>query len=286
MSLVSFLFSKKFYKHLAIILLLGVVLIFVAIKALNIYTNHGDYIEVPILQGGRVDSLVATASEDYLQYVVVDSVFDDYAMAGTVWQQNPLPGATVKPGRKVYLTIVAKMPEQVKMPNLVDLSLRRAVEVLRLSHLSVSHIHFVSDMALNAVLGQWYQGKPVSADTLLPKYARIELRVGDGYRKQRAVVPFVVGQPLDMAKLSIMQASLNVGRVDTLEDNFEGDLRVYKQSPMSIPSMPRTQALGDTVNLLLRSAKGFDFSQWVGSFLAVDSSAVEDDTLPIDSPNR
>ncbi len=280
MSFVSFIFSKSFYKHLAIILLLGIVLFFVSIKALDIYTNNGEYIETPILQGADADSLLSTASDDYLIYQVVDSVYDDYALPGTVLMQNPKPGAKVKPGRKIYLTIVAKTSEMVKMPNLVDLTLRRAIEVIELSHLRVEHIDFVNDMALNAVLEQWYQGQKVPHDTLLPKYATIELKVGNGFGKQKAVVPFLIGKSVEAAVAQIMKSSLNVGRIDTLSsDNFEGDLRVYKQTPMSIPEMQYKTSLGDTVNILLRSANGFDFKPWVESFMPQDTlQEAEDNT--------
>lgn len=272
MSFISFLFSKHFYKHLAIILLLGVVLLFVAIKGLNLYTQNGKYIETPIFIGGDADSLIASSSGSYLQYKIVDSVYDDHAYPGTVIAQNPLAGAKVKPGRKVYLTIVAKMPELVKMPNLVDLSLRRAVDVINFSHLRIAHIAFEVDMALNAVLAQEYLGSPVPADTLLPKYAPIVLRVGNGYNKQPAVVPFLIGSSTETAMLNIHKASLNVGRIDTLaSDNFEGDLRVYKQWPMSVPDSMCKLPLGDTVNLLLRSANGFDFTPWVEQFMHKDS---------------
>ncbi len=262
---------------MAIILSLGVVLFFVATKILDVYTHNGDYIETPILKGAYVDSLMLSGSGDYLLYEVVDSVYDDYALPGTVLGQNPKPGAKVKPGRKIYLTIVAKMSEKVKMPNLIDLTLRRAIEVIELSHLRVEHIDFVRDMALNAVLEQWYQGKKVPQDTMLPKYAAIELKVGDGFGKQPAVVPFLIGKSADAAVAQIMKSSLNVGRIDTLSsDNFEGDLRVYKQTPMSIPDMQYRTSLGSTVNILLRSANGFDFQPWVESFMPKDSVSVED----------
>ncbi len=280
MSFISFLLSKSFYKHLAIILFLGMVLFFVAIKALDIYTNNGEYIETPILKGVDVDSLMTSASDDYLLYEVVDSMYDDYALPGTVLLQNPKPGAKVKPGRKIYLTIVAKMSEKVKMPNLIDLTLRRAIEVVELSHLRVAHLDFVHDMALNAVLEQWYQGRKVPNDTLLPKYAAIELKVGDGFGKQAAVVPFLIGKSINAAMVQIMKSSLNVGRIDTLaSDNFEGDLRVYKQTPMSIPSMQHKTFLGDTVDILLRSANGFDFQPWVESFMPQDSLSQGDSLL-------
>ncbi len=284
MSFVSFLLNKRFYKHLAIILLLGIVLFFVAIKALDIYTNNGEYIETPILQGADVDSLMGTASDDYLLYEVVDSMYDDYALPGTILMQNPKPGAKVKPGRKIYLTIVAKMSEMVNMPNLIDLTLRRAIEVIELSHLRVAHIDFVPDMALNAVLEQWYKGQKVPNDTLLPKYAAIELKVGNGFGKQGAVVPYLIGKSVDAAVSQIMKSSLNVGRIDTLaSDNFEGDLRVYKQTPMSIPNMQHKTFLGDTVNILLRSANGFDFKLWVESYIIPQDSLLQNDSLDFES---
>ena len=95
------------------------------------------------------------------RYEVSDSGYSSVYPPLTILKQYPKPGAYVKENRKIYLTVKAKEPQKVKMPNdLIDGSLKNAELVLRSYGLKRGEIKYKPDLAANAVLEQWYNGSP------------------------------------------------------------------------------------------------------------------------------
>jgi beta-lactam-binding protein with PASTA domain len=267
----SFLISKAFFKHLAFIILLLVVIIFVTIKALDVYTDNGEFIILPNFEHCDADSLMVLSTKEYLQYAVIDSMYADERMPGTVVFQNPKPGAKVKAGRKIYLSIVAKTPELVKMPNLVDLSIRRAIDVLNYAHLKVDKIEFADDIALNAVLTQMYHGDTIQPDTLIPSGSSVKLIAGNGFNKSGITVPFLIGKTPENAHDLILKSSFNIGKIDTLWENFETQWRVYEQTPHVDPLEPVLYQIGNTIDIKVRSAMGYNFDSVLNYYQLPDS---------------
>ncbi len=268
-----FIISKVFFKHLGIIFGLTLVLIFVIIKVLDSYTEHGEYILVPQLYGFDGDSLVANSDPQFLQYVLIDSIYDAYVRPGGVSQQHPLVGAKVKKGRKIYLTIVSKGREYVAMPNLVDLSIRRAIDIINQSRLRVNQLIFVDNFARNAVLAQLIRQDTIAPDSLVLIGSPINLVVGNGHNPAGVHIPFLIGKTAEDARETILKSSLNFGGADTLFGRSKENLRVYKQ----VPSFGKKEGvfLGDEVRISLRSAINFDFDSLVFHLL--------NDTLKIDT---
>lgn len=271
MSFKSFIISKAFFKHLFILAIVFVVIVFVTIKALDIYTDNGEYIVIPNLESADADSLMVLSSADYLQYSVIDSMYADEKMPGTIVMQNPKPGAKVKSGRKVYLSIVAKTPELVKMPNLVDLSIRRAIDVLQYAHLKIDKIEYTDDIALNAVLAQMHQGDTIQPDTLVPSGTTIKLIAGNGLRKTGVSVPFLIGKSPEKARELILKSSFNIGNIDTLWENYESQWRVYEQTPHVDPIEPVLFTIGRKIDIKVRSAMGYDFDSVLNYYQLPDS---------------
>jgi len=271
MSLKSFLISKTFFKHLAILILCAIVLLFVVIKGLDIYTDNGEVIIIPKFESMDADSLMVHSDVEYLQFVVIDSMYSIDKMPGTVTMQHPKVGARVKKGRKVYLSIIAKTPEMVNMPNLKDLSIRRAVDVIQYAHLKIERIEFVDDIALNAVIEQLYKGDTIAPDSLLPSGSYITLLAGNGLKKTRVTVPFLLGKTAKQAQNLILKASFNVGRIDTLEENFDEQWRVYQQRPFIDLYEKDTYPLGTRISIKMRSALDFNFDSLVSLHQLPDS---------------
>lgn len=281
MSFKSFLISKVFFKHLVLAFIAVVVLIFITIKALDIYTNHGDFILVPDLESRNADSLIMLSDEDYLRYEIFDSVYNDDLYPGVVVLQNPKQGSKVKAGRKIYLSIVARSPEMVKMPNLIDLTVRRAVDILHYSHLKVEKLEFTDDIALNAVLMQYITGDTIHADSLIPSRSAISLLVGNGYIKEGITVPFLIGKTIEESQNIILKSSFNVGNVDTLVENFDSDWLVYAQTPKTDPLHPSKYDIGGKIDLKVRSELGYNFDSVLHYYNLPDSLRI--DNLLVDS---
>lgn len=256
MSFFSFIKSRFFWRHTLIAVVLTIVLIWVSLRLLNIYTRHGSYITVPNLKGLSIASLDDFASENDIEYIINDSLYDYSLTKGTVAMQDPLPGTKVKKDRKVYLTVVALKPEQVNMPNLVDLTMRQAAAMLETYGLKIGSLTYVPDIAHNAVLRQKYKGADIKEGTLVEKGSRIDLVLGKGEDTESTGVPDLFGKKQSQASELLQKASLNIGNEIFLDGNDTTTARVFKQKPGPNSSIQ----YGGTVDLWYRSDKKFDFN--------------------------
>ena len=143
MSFLGFLLKKKFYLHLGLSIVLTIILFFIVIQFLKIYTNHGDTYVLPDFSGKSLADIEAENYDKLYEFIVIDSIFDNNNPKGSIVIQNPPPGSIVKEYRKVYVTLVAYSTEKVEMPDLIDLSLRQAVNSLRSKGLKVNKLYLV-----------------------------------------------------------------------------------------------------------------------------------------------
>ena len=275
MGFFHFLKEKKFYKHLLIAILLTVVLFWLALLALDKYTRHGEVYKVPDFKGKTVAELEKEGMNEYFQFIVIDSVYDKNLTPGSVLMQNPEPGSTIKKGRRMYLTIVAVMPDKVEMPDLRNLSLRQALVTLEVKGLKAGNLKYVDYFARNAVIDQMIDDEPVDPGTEIYKGTKIDLVVGKGKMTVEVPVPFIVGETPEDAERKIHYASLNIGKQFYMDDDRE-NARVYKTEPPQLSDQKLN--LGDTVDVWYRSAKDFDFDNYIKEMLG--------DTLPADSLNN
>jgi beta-lactam-binding protein with PASTA domain len=84
----------------------------------------------------------------------------------------------IKKGRKIYLSITMMVPPQVEMPNLLDLSLRQAMNMLEANNLELGQVIYKPSKYPNAVLEQRYKGKIIQEGRKIPYQAKITLVVG------------------------------------------------------------------------------------------------------------
>ncbi|MDE6581183.1 MAG: PASTA domain-containing protein, partial [Duncaniella sp.] len=84
------------------------------------WTHHGEVTVVPEVKSLNFDEAARRLAGADLQAHLLDSVYDAKLPAGAVINQNPRPGAKVKPGRTVYVTINAFTPRMVTIPSLAD----------------------------------------------------------------------------------------------------------------------------------------------------------------------
>lgn len=208
-----------------------IILLWVTLRLLDIYTRHGQAIDVPDFRGKNISELEDFASDNSLDYLIIDSLYDYNLPKGTVALQDPVPGSKVKKGRKVYLTVVALRPEMVSMPNLLDLTLRQAGAMLETYGLKVGKLTYVPDIAHNAVLKQKYMGKTIKEGVLLEKGSKIDLVLGQGENSGNASVPDLTGKSQSQAMKILQEASLNLGAEVFDDGNDTSRVRIYKQRP-------------------------------------------------------
>lgn len=270
MSFFYFLGRRKFYFHFFIAIGLSLFLLWVVLKSMDIFTQHGDVYIVPDFKGQTLEQMSDKGYNDYFIFEIIDSVYFKSKEKGTVVLQNPLPGSKVKQGRHVYLTTVAQVPEKVIMPNLKNLSLRQALVTLESNELLVGKLEYVKYFARNAVVDQLVDDEPIEPETELLKGAIINLVLGKGDFTVMIPMPFLIAMKQADVRKKLHYYSLNVGREYYLDDDDTAHARVYKTDPETLTE--DMLMLGQPVNIWYRSDELIDFQEYLMQF--------EPDTIP------
>jgi len=226
----QFLFSWLFLKNLLIALGIFLVLIFFLIKCLDIFTRHGQEVEVPLVLNSQVGEATRNL-ENKLFHVKIDSVFVNDKPGGLVIDQNPAGGQKVKENRTIYLTIVTYTAPSVHIPRFEDTPFKEYESILKGLGLYADSITYKHDIALDLVLGVIWKGKKLAEGASVPKGSKLGIILGDGNGSE-LTLPNLVGLNLDDAKFAIRGAQLLLGRVrydSTTHDTLRA--RVYKQNP-------------------------------------------------------
>ena len=220
--------------------LLGAIIFFAALLLaatvlLGIVTHHGQTIEVPDLTSMSVDAARRQASKKSLKVEVIDSIYVRRMERGAVYSQNPKPGALVKKGRRIMLTINAMNAKKVSVPNLVGYSMRQAKAELNARGLALGKLMYVNDIATNNVLKQFYKNREIRPGRQVESGSEIDLQVGLNSSDNLTYVPNVKGMKYLRAVDAVHDNSLNLGRVvfDKTVKNYSDSLNavVYKQTP-------------------------------------------------------
>ena len=245
--------AKKFYglypiiSHLILIGVFGLLLLAGLYVGLKRGTRLGSEIEVPNLLGMNIEEVRALAEKEDINIVVRDSIFDVDLPGGTVVDQLPrtstVRNVTVKPGRKVYVTINAYGRRMVDVPYVAKQTLRQALNQIERSGLSVAKLSYEPDMTSTDYVLAQYVGRKEIHPTTSAKYpvgTGVTLKVSYRRDEQQAYAPRLVGLSLQQAKSVLWDSGLNVGKVvydDSVEDIIsQRKARVYRQSK-SIGSM-------------------------------------------------
>ena len=89
MSFKKFLISRLFLKNLIAAIAIFLLIIFITMWSLKIYTRHGQAYALPDLKGLDAIELQQAAKEYKFRYQVIDSVYVKDVKAGSVIDQIP-----------------------------------------------------------------------------------------------------------------------------------------------------------------------------------------------------
>jgi len=181
---VKFIKNKAFFKQIAIAIPLAIALVFFLKWWLGITTNHDQKIQVPDLQKMPLAEVQKKLAELDLDFIVIDSAsFNPSYPRKSVIEQNPEAGEFVKEKRKIYLTLNPSKYRDITIPQLNGKTKRQATTHLRSIGFKVgTKFTYVPDIGKNVVRGLKHNGKRIKTGDKIPKYAVIELILGDGKR--------------------------------------------------------------------------------------------------------
>lgn len=249
----NFIKSKFFLKNLVFSLVLLFVLVWGVLKWLDVYTHHGELVEVPDFTGIKMADLDAFIQDKRLKYTVIDSVYDPKGPKGVVIRQEPEKKINVKENRTIYLYVTTILPPQVTMPKLMDKSLRQAASILETYGLKLGRARYVPDQCANCVLQQFVKGKKVEPGTQLPKGSVVDLVVGKGLSGEKIPVPNLLGLTRAEVLDRLSEYSLNEGAVTFEQPADSGRARVYRQVPG--PSKEDNISMGSSIDLFFTNKK-------------------------------
>lgn len=209
------------------------------------YTNHGESVTVPNLEGIHMSELEDFLLKRDLRYEVNDSGYSEKFPALTILKQYPKPGSNVKEGRKIFVSVNRVNPPTVPVPELLDRSLRNAEAVLASNELKRGTITYKPSQFLNLVLEMSVNGQPIEKGDRIDKGSTIDLVVGDGFARSYFQAPELVGNNLENARFIILGSNLEIGVITVDGDTAGIEPVILRQDPT-----PGLQVrIGDSINL-------------------------------------
>ena len=253
--LISFLreiIRSLFLKHFLFAFITVILLFFIWLKFLDIYTLHDNYIKVPNYINIELDDLDSITEANNLRYIIIDSIFDRNRPKGIVVNQDPEPFTDVKKNRRIYLTINSLESRKVPFPNIYDLSLRQAIRKLEKLDLEVGDLEYRADIATNKVLDFKVNGVKIIEGEELYVGTVVDLVVGKGLSQERVIIPNLIGLNRVEANIILKSNSLNIGSEIFLSSIEDSSLAIiYKQYPES--NDEKEINIGSSIDLYFKS---------------------------------
>jgi beta-lactam-binding protein with PASTA domain len=274
MNFIQFITTRQFLKHLAYSILLFIVISWITLSFLKMYTRHNQVAVTPNYVGLMMDQVNSLESSKDFTLLVVDSIYDYTRKPGSVISQDPLPETKVKPGRAVYLSLVSYVPEKVSMPALIDLSLRRAKALLQTYGLKLGSIRIAPDIAENAVLKVTVNGRTVKPGTPILKGSIVDLVIGSGTGGGMPAIPFLIGKTRESARLELLRLGFVIGSESYSGDCDSTNAQVYEQDPVYVYG--KRMIGGTSFSLTYKSSANFNFEEYIQNLVI--------DTVPSETP--
>lgn len=219
MSVFQFISSRVFLKQLVLAIVLFFAVAIGLMQYLKVFTRHGEEIEVPNLTDLHMDQIELILNEKSLRYQVIDSTYLAGKQPNLIYDQDPRPGSKVKEGRTIYISITSSNTPKVKLPDLVDLSLRKATIDLKNLGLTLGELIMRPDIANNVVLEMQMNGAKVFPGREIAKGTTIDLVVGIYNIDSLVAIPNLIGLTVEEARFYLSESALYLGRV-----NYEGTI--------------------------------------------------------------
>lgn len=181
MSLRNYLTSRVFIGQAFVAIVILAVLSYLFMHWLTFTTDHGHEITVPNLAKLTEEQVEDKLDELDLDYVLLDSVdYNSDFPKYSVVEQDPLPGAKVKEGRKVYIKVNASGFSSVRIPDLIEKTYREAVPTLKALGLEEGTITYIPNLGKDMVLEMRFKGRNLKVGDRVLKASKIDLVLGDG----------------------------------------------------------------------------------------------------------
>lgn len=173
-------FSNVYVKNLLLAFAIVLVLIFIVLGWLNVYTKHGKEINVPDVKGLQVAEAVSFFRKATLNHLIIDSVYVKNKPAGSIIETVPPVGTRVKEGRTIYLTVNSGTAQMLIIPSVKDMSQRQATAMLTALGFEAVQVQLVSGAYRDLVVGLESRGHSLLSGERVPADIPLTLLVSSG----------------------------------------------------------------------------------------------------------
>lgn len=221
--------KKRFIVNVLIAGAAMLVVSFLLLKSLDLYSRHGSTITVPHILDLPSEEAIAKLDDEGLEAVITDSLYEEGKAPGVILEQNPEGASEVKKGRKVYLLVSTGTPPMIEVPDLRDLSLREANALLETKGLKLGKVG--KRPGPGAVLDMQFKGKSIPSKSKLRKGSAIDVVIGTGTGEGMVPVPDLKG--MSRSEVIGMLTSMNLGlgfeKFENVKDSSRA--KVIRQYP-------------------------------------------------------
>ena len=184
MKILKFFLSKTFFKNIFYIVLTTLAFGFFSFFILKLITQHNYYVEVPNLIGfeiSKANRFIELSEANSFKIEVLDSAkFNPDYPPLTIMEQFPIAKKEIKKGRKIYITLNPVGYKKIKVPNVIQITLRNAETLLNAVGFDVGDLIYKDNIGKDMVLEMRHEGKKIEPGHTLQKRKKIDLVLGNG----------------------------------------------------------------------------------------------------------
>lgn len=269
----SLLTNGYFWTGLAVLFVVGL-LLFLLFNNLLLptYTRHDVARTVPDLLNEPYEEAVRELENLDLLVERQPQPFNPNLPRDVIVDQDPLPNTTVKPGRRIFLTVNSGTTPKVLVPRVQGMSLREARNRLNASGLKVGDVQ--SDSIPSPYANTVTRQEPAPGDSL-QEGATVRLWYSTGLGDQYVQVPDLTGLSATQAERQLLDRKLRAVVVHVRPPVEEGeDETAPAEDQIPIDSL---RVLRQSREPGTRVREGFEIRLFVGEEdeAAADSTAQE-----------
>ena len=219
------------------------------------YLVDVERVRVPRLVGLSVSEAESRLRKRGLRLADPDSVYSEAVSAGTIVDQTPEAGASIKEARRVFVD-VSRGQRLYVVPDVRERSLREAELQLRGSQLRIGNFVYVSSSSIpeGAVISQ----RPAGGTRQLSGHKIVlEVSSGSAFTRNKQV-PDLSMLPIEQVEDTLRKYELRLGSIRYQIDNSRPPDRMLKQDPAAGSQVMRHTEVELVVSVSERSSAWFD----------------------------
>ena len=248
-------FSKLFSPYIWLNLLaMGIIVVLLCLGlkyGLDLYTHHGQTVEVPTIIHKSYNDAEDMLDKVHLNIVVSDTDYVKTLPPDCILEQSPLEGEIVKPGRIVYVKINAPHTPRRPLPDVIDnCSMRDAQSKLLAMGFQLADPEYIPGER-EWVYGIKCQGRQLASGDRVSIEDQLVMQVGDGRRDMNQVVTYIDSRTYDFGEEEEEEEEKPKSRphykrqTETVSDNTGGNsepssVSAASAKPLDIPTVSTT----------------------------------------------